>query len=113
MVDLNGITDLVDLYAAWDGDPGSVDLANQVLFGCHEDVFGQLPAGCPGERDGVHDVLLDLLGAFTGVQHLVLVGGDPIIPFARMPERTALLPEACYPSPESAACSVLSQATDI
>ncbi|MEE8522354.1 MAG: hypothetical protein V3T72_00355, partial [Thermoanaerobaculia bacterium] len=54
--------------------------ANDVLF-------------APG---GVHDDLLEVLGVFTGVRHLVLVGDDRILPMARLPDRTYLLPESRY-----------------
>ena len=52
------------------------------------------PAACGGvERNGIHDTSATLLSVYTGVKHLVLVGDDRVIPFARMPDRTVLLPE--------------------
>ncbi len=89
VVDLGGVTDLTDLYAAWDADPANPDRANQVLFGCHE----PFPPSCIAERDGLHDLIRDLLRAYTGVESIVLVGDDRIIPMARLEDRTSILPE--------------------
>jgi len=46
---------------------------------------------------GIHDYLLSLLEIYTGVEHLVLVGDDRFIPFARLPDNAALLLESAYP----------------
>jgi hypothetical protein len=94
VVDLAGVTDAGDLYAAWDADRASADKANNVLFGCH----APYPAGCPTDRDrnGLHDHLRSLLSVYTGVRYLILVGDDRIIPLARMKDGTTLLPESTY-----------------
>lgn len=98
VVDLGAVTDLSDpetgLYASWDQAPADPDRANQVLFGCHP----LLPAGCATERDGVHDVLRELLEIYTGVDSVILVGDDRIIPLARIEDKTVLLPESSYPA---------------
>ena len=78
MVDLGGVTDLSEpagCYAAWDAEPGNADKANAVLFGCHAPLPGGLPAD--RERNGVHDVVRQLLAIYTGVKHLVVVGRRP------------------------------------
>lgn len=78
VVDLGSVTSLDALYTAWDTDPSK---GNDVLFG-------------PG---GIHDHLrVNLLPAYSGVKYIVLVGDDRIIPMARVPDRTALLPESTY-----------------
>lgn len=82
IVDLDGVTSLRKLYKAWDQNPGSIPHSNRVLFG-------------PG---GLHEHLLDLLGAFTGVENLILVGDDRILPMARVKDRTVLLLESSYTS---------------
>jgi len=97
VVDLGTNTDVSALLSVWDGAPGNPDLANLVLVGCHEDGLGQLPPGCTEERDGIHDVVRELVtGAYTGVEHLVIVGDDRIVPFARMVDRAVALPEGDY-----------------
>jgi hypothetical protein len=81
VVDLAGVASLGPLYDAWDSSPGNATLANAVVV-------------------GIHDYLLDeLLGLYSGVEHLVLVGDDRIIPFARMADGAALLPESTYTDP--------------
>jgi hypothetical protein len=94
VVDLNGVTDITNLYAAWDADPGNADKANAVLFGCH----APLPPGCTVERNGIHDQVRALLGIYSGVKYLILAGDDRIIPFARLQDRTSLLSESSYPA---------------
>ncbi|MCP4594345.1 MAG: DUF11 domain-containing protein, partial [bacterium] len=99
VVDLGIMTHLDPLYASWDADAASPepepDLANHVLFGCHGD---PLPTGCPGELDGIHDVVRVLLDAYPGVKYLILVGDDRIIPMARMKDRTTGYLESHYTS---------------
>ncbi len=84
VLDLGGVGSLSDpdpdagLYAAWDAGTAG---ANDVLF-----------AG-----GGIHQYLRGLLAdTFTGVEYLVLAGDDRIIPMARLPDRTSLLPESSY-----------------
>jgi uncharacterized repeat protein (TIGR01451 family) len=105
VVDLNGVTDLSHptsgLYAAWDADRANPDKANRVLFGCHGpdlDPPAPLPSGCTAVKKGVHDRVRELIGVYTGVKYLILVGDDRIIPLARIQDRTVLLPEQSYPS---------------
>ncbi|MCP4659069.1 MAG: hypothetical protein GY856_26980, partial [bacterium] len=97
ILDLAGVTALQELYARWDtgADP---ELANLVLFGCHE----PFPAGCDQDRDGIHDVIRDRLRAYTGVEHLLLVGDDRIVPMARVKDRTVLFLESNYTSDDPA-----------
>lgn len=97
VVDLGGVTDLTDLYTAWDAAPGNADRANQVLFGCH----APLPPGCTAEKDGIHDLLRGLLRAYTGVESIVLVGDDRILPMTRIQDRTGLFPEQGYPETQN------------
>lgn len=90
VVDLAERADLDSLYDAWDAavDSRRLDVnlrANEVLFGADGD---------PG--DGVHGVVLDLLRGFRGVEYLVLVGGDDIVPMARLRDDANLLPESSY-----------------
>lgn len=94
VVDLDSVTDLTNLYAAWDADRASAAKANNVLFGCH----APYPAGCPTDRDrnGIHDQLRSLMGIYTGVKYVVLVGDDRIIPMARISDHTVLLLESNY-----------------
>jgi Domain of unknown function DUF11/Kelch motif/Galactose oxidase, central domain len=82
VANLGDVPQLAPLFAAWDqaGPATANQKANDVLF-------------APG---GVHDYILDLLEVFTGVRHLVLVGDDRILPMARLPDRTYLLPESRY-----------------
>ncbi|MCP4590189.1 MAG: beta-propeller fold lactonase family protein [bacterium] len=79
VVDLNGVG--TTRYDAWDADPSDRQAANNVLFG----------------EGGIHDHILELLTAFPGVEYLVLVGDDRIIPLARLEDSTALYSESNYP----------------
>ncbi len=72
VVDLGDYPALTTLYSAWDDDSASPEKANEVLFG----------AG------GIHDVILDLKTTYTGALYLILVGGDQVIPFARLTDQT-------------------------
>ncbi len=82
VVDLDGVTELSQLYNTWDSGPADARKANRVLFG----------------QGGVHDHLLNLFQAYTGVEYVVLVGDDRIIPMARIQDRTVLLLEENYPA---------------
>jgi N-acetylneuraminic acid mutarotase len=83
VVDLNSVTSITTLYAAWNADGANATKANAVLFG----------------PNGIQDyVRTNLLTAYSGVKYLVLVGDDRIIPMARMQDHTALLPESSYPA---------------
>ncbi|HEX7185935.1 MAG TPA: C25 family cysteine peptidase, partial [Thermoanaerobaculia bacterium] len=75
VVDLANATGLGPLYDAWDAAPADPAKANEVLFG----------------DSGLHDYLREeIFPKLTGVRYLVLVGDDRIIPFARVPDGTAL-----------------------
>ncbi|MCP4656095.1 MAG: hypothetical protein GY856_11835 [bacterium] len=83
--------DIGDLYNAWDeslatGDLPEINrLANEVLF------------GSPSKSlSGIHDRLLDLLKDFTGVEYMVLVGDDRVIPMARLRDGATLYDETKY-----------------
>ncbi len=92
LIDLEGVDSLTPLYTAWDGAPGDVTLANAVLFDPDD--------GCADTDDctGLQAYLLDeVLPVFTGVEHLVLVGGDDVIPMARLEDRARVLSEKSYP----------------
>ena len=78
VTDLAGVSALEGLYALWDGSPGDASHANAVLA-------------------GIHDYLVDeLLPVYTGVEHLVVVGDDLSIPFARLPDEAVLHLESSY-----------------
>ena len=66
--------------SSWDGLPGDASHANAVLT-------------------GVHDYLIEeLLPVYTGVEHLVVIGDDLSIPFARLPDEAVLHLESSYPA---------------
>ena len=81
--DLGDDSNLEALYTAWQGQTGS---ANQVLFGRN----GQ------GEEIGIHNHLLELLETYSGVENLILVGNDSVIPMARLVDSTFQHPESRY-----------------
>ncbi len=83
VVELNVFSSLTGLYDAWDADPGDPDKANDVLFA---------PGGIQ------HYLREELLATYTGVEYIVLVGDDRIIPMARIQDKT-MLPEATYTDP--------------
>jgi hypothetical protein len=95
VVDLDGLTDLSELYRRWDGETSNPDLANNVLFGCHDTLLRGCEAG--PELNGVHDQIRALLGIYTGVKYVVLVGDDRIIPMARVTDHASLFTEMNYP----------------
>ncbi|MEM8934024.1 MAG: C25 family cysteine peptidase, partial [Acidobacteriota bacterium] len=84
VVDLGLSEALGELYSRWDAD--EVDTA-ALLFGSQ------------GLRDYLHD---EWLARFPAVEHLILVGDDRLIPFARLPDGTAAaavpVSEEVYPS---------------
>ncbi len=72
------------LYAAWDEAPGDAARANAVLL-------------APG---GAHQYLREeLLPIYSGVENLLLVGDDRILPMARIEDGAVLFPENNYPAP--------------
>jgi len=77
---------LVDLgfvglpYAEWDADPSDPSKANDVVLALRDYLRGEL------------------LPTYTGVEYLVLVGDDRIIPMARLADLTKL-PEVTYTHP--------------
>ncbi len=83
VIDLDAVTSLGALYAAWDGGPAT---ANDVLFA----------------EGGLHDHLLSLLETYPGVENLLLLGDDRIVPMARLEDRTSLYPESRYTDVPSA-----------
>ncbi|MEM8931697.1 MAG: hypothetical protein AAGE94_11020 [Acidobacteriota bacterium] len=104
VVHLQNKTDLILLYEAWDDAtnaaatacaPGrsteddacavetekSIDAANELLFG----------------DKGIHDYIQnELLGTFTKVDYLIVVGGDHVVPFARIRDDTRVASEDNY-----------------
>lgn len=78
--DLGADNSLSDLYEEWDLEPADFQKANAVLF----------------DEGGLHQRLRGLLEIFTGVESLILVGDDRIIPFARVRDRTVEFPESNY-----------------
>jgi len=83
------------LYKAWDTDPTNPDRANQVLFGCPATTI----PGCASVKTGIHQYVHDLLRqAYTGVEYIVVVGDDGIIPMARLTDRGTLFTESNYTS---------------
>ena len=106
VIDLGAISSLDCLYDAFDEavENGTTDpnvAANELLFGA------ALTAGCgPGIQAVVEDLTTRV---FTNVKYILVVGDDRIVPMARLPDRTTLLPEACYPqpaNPQSTACPI-------
>jgi uncharacterized repeat protein (TIGR01451 family) len=91
VVDLGAVTCLSALFAEWDGAPGDAAKANAVLFGSPSP-----PPGCTSGTNGVHAYVRQLLKVYSGVEHVVLVGDDRVIPLARMTDRTVLLGEETY-----------------
>jgi len=78
VVDLGAVSSLQAKLDQW--DQGTI-LANEVLFG----------------DGGLHDYLLEeLLPVYSGVEYVVLVGGDRVIPFARMVDGGSLHTEDTY-----------------
>ncbi|MEM8932842.1 MAG: C25 family cysteine peptidase, partial [Acidobacteriota bacterium] len=89
LVDLGLSDELRALYEAWDAasaDDGAAP-GNALLF------------AEGGLRDYLHD---EWLASFPAVESIVLVGGDRLIPFARLPDGTAAatveVSEEAYPS---------------
>ncbi len=100
LVDLAGVGSVKPLYDVWDAgivndDPvAGVGLPNAVLFDPDD-------PNDPNDPFGVHPYLLgELLPVFTGVEFLVLVGGDDVIPLARLEDRANVLSEEDYPDPD-------------
>ncbi|MEM8930056.1 MAG: hypothetical protein AAGE94_02710, partial [Acidobacteriota bacterium] len=80
IVDL-ALSDPLDaLYDMWDAE--AID-ANTLLF------------GSGGLRDYIHD---EWLATHQAVEHLIVVGDDRVIPFARLADRTAIVSENTYPT---------------
>ncbi|MCP4660331.1 MAG: hypothetical protein GY856_33435, partial [bacterium] len=77
IIDLDAVTTVGALYDAWDDGAAT---ANDVLFA----------------EGGLHDELLSLLGSYPGVENLILVGDDRILPMARLEDRAILHPENLY-----------------
>ena len=98
VIDLSLRTELAALYENWDNDSGNADRANFVLFGCEE--IGSMVCQ-PDEAVGIQDHVRELLGIFTGVEYIILVGDDRIIPMARVKDETILFSEKNYPSDPS------------
>ena len=48
--------------------------------------------------NGIHATLRRLLSIYTGVEYLLVVGDDRIVPMARLTDRTVLLLETNYPA---------------
>ncbi len=97
VVDLGGVRSVSELYAAWDEEPARFDRANRVLF----------------DEGGIHDHLLELLDAFTGVEYLILVGDDRIIPMARIEDRTVLFLESNYTTADDLNAGLSSTGTTV
>lgn len=84
VIDLSNVETINDLYALWDAASHDPLKANNVLF----------------DTAGIHAYLRTVvLPAYTGVQYLVLVGDDRVIPMARMRDNASLLPESTYTEP--------------
>ena len=84
VVDLEQVPGLDSaLFEAWDDDPADPIRANRVLFG----------------DGGVQDVILALADAYPALEHLVIVGDDHILPFARLADGTPFLAESDYLDP--------------
>ena len=80
IVDLGSRPSLGPLYEAWDrGDQDPLD-ANRVLF----------------DEGGIATTLQEVYSIYTGLEYLVVVGDDQVIPFARVRDTTALVTEKDY-----------------
>jgi hypothetical protein len=79
VLDLGSQAQLGSAYSAWDARPCEIGLANSVV------------------RETI-DVLGDVYDANPGIENVVLVGSDRIIPFARIADRTLIGNEQSYAS---------------
>ncbi len=79
VLDLGAEAQLGLAYSAWDDAPCEIGLANDVV------------------RETI-DVLSDVYDANPGIENVVLVGSDRIIPFARIADRTLIGNEQSYAS---------------
>ncbi len=79
VLDLGAEAQLGSAYSAWDAAPCEIGLANDVV------------------RETI-DVLGDVYDANLGIDNVVLVGSDRIIPFARIADRTLIGNEQSYAS---------------
>lgn len=95
VVDLS-TANLDGLYNEWyafSGDAGLPEEANEVLFG-------------NGSVGGIHQYLREVwLKNFPGVEYLLLVGDDRMIPFARLSDGTVKVNEEIYPNGENLTAS--------
>jgi hypothetical protein len=83
VLDLGGVSALTSRYAAWDAEPCKIDLANRV----------------------VSQTVSELTSAYAanpGIEYVVIVGSDKIVPFARLADRTLLGNEQNYAATFSA-----------
>ncbi|MEM7352669.1 MAG: kelch repeat-containing protein, partial [Acidobacteriota bacterium] len=82
LIDLSRDQTLEGLYSAWDAQPGNAETANDVLFA----------------DGGIQPLLLEAFDIFPGVEYVILVGDDRVIPMARIRDETVLFLEGTYPS---------------
>lgn len=93
VIDLGANEAISRLYEAWDnadqqaedsgtqGDRDTANLeANKVLF----------------KSGGIHELLRGLAGIFEGLESILLLGGDHVIPMARVSDDSGLLGEEAY-----------------
>ncbi|NJL26395.1 MAG: hypothetical protein HC897_00280 [Thermoanaerobaculia bacterium] len=90
VIDLSLSEEVDLLYSQWDA-------ASTEPPGTGSSVFNQRANAVLFAQNGIHDQILGLLNGFSGVEHLVLVGGDTIIPMARLRDGATLYDETRYP----------------
>ncbi len=97
VVDLADVTSINNLYNAWGATTTAAAnsaAANDVLFA----------------PEGIHDYILNLLDVYPEVEHLIVVGGDRVIPMTRLEDRTFRLLESKYEYADTLPANTVSQA---
>jgi hypothetical protein len=100
---INDGPELATLYADWDNNAGNPFYANR-LAQTIDNIINAATVRNPLEANATG--MLATTGSFTPtvatdpplphVEHIVLVGADPIIPFLRVPDQTAIANEGDY-----------------
>jgi uncharacterized delta-60 repeat protein len=77
VVPVEGDPAVAAAYDAWDGDPCSVDAANDVV-------------------DAINALVDELRAGVTGLKHIVLIGADELLPQARLRDQVELSSQSDY-----------------
>jgi hypothetical protein len=67
----------ISIYQSWDGDYSSIDAANEVTL-------------------EIRNIIADYLSQKSGIQYIVIIGNDDIIPYHRVPDETSIGNEHQY-----------------